>query len=96
MGVGPAFAIPEAVRLAGLALDDIDVFEINEAFASQARGPGGVAGVGGGAAVVLCDLARLLPLSNRRLEGDSSTVRPSFLLLPLRFYFNLRAAKAAA
>lgn len=36
MGVGPAVAIPEAVRRAGLTLDDIDVFEINEAFASQA------------------------------------------------------------
>lgn len=36
MGVGPAVAIPEAVRRAGLTLDDIDVYEINEAFASQA------------------------------------------------------------
>jgi len=35
MGVGPAVAIPAAVKMAGLALDDIDVFEINEAFASQ-------------------------------------------------------------
>lgn len=35
MGIGPAFAIPEAVAQAGLTLDDIDVFEINEAFASQ-------------------------------------------------------------
>ena len=35
MGIGPAFAIPEAVRKAGLTLNDIDVFEINEAFASQ-------------------------------------------------------------
>ena len=30
MGVGPAYAIPEAVRKAGLQLTDIDVFEINE------------------------------------------------------------------
>lgn len=37
MGVGPAVAIPAAVKLAGLELDDIDVFEINEAFASQAK-----------------------------------------------------------
>jgi acetyl-CoA acetyltransferase len=36
MGVGPAAAIPVAVAKAGLTLDDIDVFEINEAFASQA------------------------------------------------------------
>ncbi|XP_071949987.1 3-ketoacyl-CoA thiolase B, peroxisomal-like [Antedon mediterranea] len=36
MGIGPAFAIPEALKKAGLTVDDIDVFEINEAFASQA------------------------------------------------------------
>eukprot|EP00878_Enallax_costatus_P000915 GHUV01001045.1.p1 GENE.GHUV01001045.1~~GHUV01001045.1.p1 ORF type:complete len:493 (+),score=165.48 GHUV01001045.1:98-1480(+) len=36
MGVGPAVAIPAAVQQAGLSLDDIDVYEINEAFASQA------------------------------------------------------------
>ncbi|XP_031278288.1 3-ketoacyl-CoA thiolase 2, peroxisomal-like [Pistacia vera] len=35
MGIGPAVAIPAAVRSAGLELDDIDLFEINEAFASQ-------------------------------------------------------------
>lgn len=36
MGIGPAVAIPEAVARAGLTIDDIDVFELNEAFASQA------------------------------------------------------------
>ncbi|XP_062243425.1 3-ketoacyl-CoA thiolase, peroxisomal [Platichthys flesus] len=36
MGIGPAAAIPAALRQAGLTLDDIDVFEINEAFSSQA------------------------------------------------------------
>ncbi|KAI3959922.1 hypothetical protein MKW92_041493 [Papaver armeniacum] len=35
MGVGPAVAIPAAVKAAGLELDDIDLFEINEAFGSQ-------------------------------------------------------------
>ncbi|KNA03336.1 hypothetical protein SOVF_210170, partial [Spinacia oleracea] len=35
MGIGPAFAIPAAVKSAGLKLDNIDLFEINEAFASQ-------------------------------------------------------------
>lgn len=37
MGIGPAVAIPAAVEKAGLSIDDIDVFEINEAFASQAH-----------------------------------------------------------
>lgn len=36
MGIGPAVAIPEAVKMAGLTTGDIDLFEINEAFASQA------------------------------------------------------------
>lgn len=36
MGVGPAVAIPAALQKAGLTVADIDVFEINEAFASQA------------------------------------------------------------
>lgn len=35
MGVGPAVAIPEAVSRAGLTLQDVDIYEINEAFASQ-------------------------------------------------------------
>ncbi|XP_023553959.1 3-ketoacyl-CoA thiolase 2, peroxisomal-like [Cucurbita pepo subsp. pepo] len=35
MGIGPAVAIPAAVKSAGLTLQDIDLFEINEAFASQ-------------------------------------------------------------
>ncbi|HVB35829.1 MAG TPA: acetyl-CoA C-acyltransferase [Candidatus Acidoferrales bacterium] len=36
MGVGPVFAIPKALKLAGLTLDQIDVIELNEAFAAQA------------------------------------------------------------
>ncbi|EPQ28562.1 uncharacterized protein PFL1_03866 [Pseudozyma flocculosa PF-1] len=36
MGVGPAFAIPRLFELTGLNKDDIDFYEINEAFASQA------------------------------------------------------------
>ena len=36
MGVGPVYAIPKALKLAGLKLGDIDVIELNEAFAAQA------------------------------------------------------------
>jgi acetyl-CoA acyltransferase len=35
MGIGPVFAIPKALKLAGLKLEDIDVIELNEAFAAQ-------------------------------------------------------------
>jgi len=36
MGIGPSLAIPKVLKMAGLTTKDIDVFEINEAFASQA------------------------------------------------------------
>jgi acetyl-CoA acyltransferase len=36
MGIGPAVAIPKALKLAGLDLKDIDLVELNEAFAAQA------------------------------------------------------------
>ena len=35
MGIGPVFAIPKVLKLAGLTLADIDVIELNEAFAAQ-------------------------------------------------------------
>ena len=35
MGIGPAFAMPKALERAGLTLDDIDLIELNEAFAAQ-------------------------------------------------------------
>jgi acetyl-CoA acyltransferase 1 len=35
MGIGPAVAIPVALEKAGLKVEDIDLWEINEAFASQ-------------------------------------------------------------
>lgn len=36
MGIGPVYAIPKALQKAGLTLQDIDLFEFNEAFAGQA------------------------------------------------------------
>ena len=36
MGVGPRYAIPKLMQLAGMDLKNVDIFEINEAFASQA------------------------------------------------------------
>jgi acetyl-CoA acyltransferase len=36
MGVGPIYAIPRVLQMAGLSLNDIDVIELNEAFAAQA------------------------------------------------------------
>ena len=36
MGIGPVFAVPKALKQAGLSLNDIDIIELNEAFAAQA------------------------------------------------------------
>ncbi|TGN19317.1 acetyl-CoA C-acetyltransferase [Leptospira idonii] len=38
MGLGPVFAIPKALKMAGLGLQDIDLFEINEAYSAQVLG----------------------------------------------------------
>ncbi|HEX8476313.1 MAG TPA: acetyl-CoA C-acyltransferase [Pyrinomonadaceae bacterium] len=35
MGIGPVFAIPKVLKIAGLTIDQIDVIELNEAFAAQ-------------------------------------------------------------
>jgi acetyl-CoA acyltransferase len=35
MGIGPVYAIPKALKMAGLSLDQVDVIELNEAFAAQ-------------------------------------------------------------
>ena len=35
MGIGPVFAVPKLLKRAGLKIDDIDIVELNEAFASQ-------------------------------------------------------------
>ena len=45
MGIGPVYAIPKALRIAGLKLDQIDVIELNEAFAAQALSVIKVAGL---------------------------------------------------
>jgi acetyl-CoA acyltransferase len=36
MGIGPIEAVPKVLKVAGLRLEDIDLFELNEAFAAQA------------------------------------------------------------
>jgi len=45
MGIGPVVSIPRVLELTGLTLDDIDLFELNEAFAAQALAVIRVAGL---------------------------------------------------
>jgi len=47
MGIGPQFAIPKALEMAGASIDEVDLFEINEAFASQAIHCGRELGISG-------------------------------------------------
>ena len=47
MGIGPALAIPAALKLAGMRTSDVSLFELNEAFASQATYCGRVLGLDG-------------------------------------------------
>jgi acetyl-CoA C-acetyltransferase len=35
MGIGPVFAVPKLLARCGVAMDDVDLWELNEAFASQ-------------------------------------------------------------
>ncbi|PWB50486.1 MAG: acetyl-CoA C-acyltransferase [Anaerolineales bacterium] len=44
MGIAPAYAVPRALRKAGLKLDDMDLIEVNEAFAGQVLSVGAVLG----------------------------------------------------
>ena len=64
MGIGPVFAVPKLLKKHGLKVDDIDVWELNEAFASQ---------------VVYCrdrlGIADGSPESQRRLYRDRPPVR---------------------
>ncbi|MDE3170446.1 MAG: acetyl-CoA C-acyltransferase [Acidobacteriota bacterium] len=45
MGIGPVFAIPKALKIAGLKLDQVEVIELNEAFAAQSLSVIRVAGL---------------------------------------------------
>lgn len=55
MGIGPAYAIPRVLKMAGLTLDDIGYFEINEAFAAQ---------------FIACDRELKLDMSKVNLNGS--------------------------
>ncbi|WP_158942933.1 acetyl-CoA C-acyltransferase [Granulicella sp. S190] len=47
MGIGPIYAIPKVLKMAGLSLEDIDLFELNEAFAAQSLAVLKVLGIDG-------------------------------------------------
>lgn len=84
MGIGPAYAMPKALARAGLSLDDIDLIELNEAFAAQMLAVGKEMAAQGhnwnwdkvnvnGGAIALghpvgCTAAKLLATLTRELE----------------------------
>jgi acetyl-CoA acetyltransferase len=48
MGIGPVEAVPKVLKQAGMSLSDIDLFELNEAFASSIVGCNTSAGIKSG------------------------------------------------
>ena len=63
MGIGPVFAVPKLLKKHGLHVDDIDVWELNEAFASQ---------------VVYCRDRLGLPMERLNLNGGSIAIGHPF------------------
>ena len=63
MGIGPVFAIPKLLKQAGLSVDDIDVWELNEAFASQ---------------VLYCRDALCIPMDRLNPNGGSISIGHPF------------------
>ena len=62
MGIGPVYAIPKALKLAGLTLDQIDLIELNEAFAAQSL-------------AVIKHWASIRPKSTSTAEPSPSAIR---------------------
>src|SRR5439155_981625 len=63
MGIGPVFAVPKLLKKHGLRVEDIDVWELNEAFASQ---------------VVYCRDRLGLPLDRLNVNGGSISIGHPF------------------
>ena len=63
MGLGPVEAVPQALKHAGMSINDIDLFEINEAFAVQALGSAQQIGI---------------PLERLNVNGGAIAVGPPF------------------
>ncbi|MFN3581080.1 MAG: acetyl-CoA C-acyltransferase [Pseudomonas sp.] len=59
MGIGPVYAIPQLLKRNGLTMDDIDLWELNEAFASQ---------------VVYCRDKLGIPMENLNVNGGSIAI----------------------
>jgi acetyl-CoA acetyltransferase len=63
MGIGPVYAVPKLLKKHGLSVDDIDVWELNEAFASQ---------------VVYCRDRLGLPMDRLNVNGGSIAIGHPF------------------
>ena len=85
MGIGPVFAVPKLLKRLGLKVSDIDLWELNEAFAVQvlycaeghAGHPDGQAQREGGAIAVGHPLWRQRPTVDRSCADEGGGVAPS-------------------
>src|SRR5258708_12312389 len=79
MGIGPAVAVPRLLKRQGLKVEDIDLWELNEAFAVQ---------------VIYCRDRLGIPMDKLNLNGGSISLRPPFPLTcfhPVRPFSHPRA-----
>jgi len=63
MGIGPVFAVPKLLKATGLTMDDIDLWELNEAFACQ---------------VVYCRDVLGIPMENLNVDGGAISIGHPF------------------
>jgi acetyl-CoA C-acetyltransferase len=63
MGIGPVFAVPKLLQRAGMKMDDIDLWELNEAFASQ---------------VLYCRDRLGIPMDKLNVDGGSISIGHPF------------------
>lgn len=82
MGIGPVYAIPRLLERNGLTMDDIDLWELNEAFASQ---------------VIYCRDRLGIPMEKLNVNGvQSLSVIPSVSPAPAKQATPLLKASAGA
>jgi len=80
MGIGPVFAVPKLLARFGLRVDDIDLWELNEAFASQ---------------VLYCRDKLGIPMNRLNISGGSIAIGHPFGMTGSRLVGTLANAMAA-
>ena len=86
MGMGPVFAVPKALKRAGMKIEDMDVIELNEAFAAQSIPCVNLLGM---------DLAKVNPWGGAIALGHPMGATGAFLTIKALDYLQLTGGKHA-